>query len=113
MEQMFAAPGSHLVRDFAAPHRYRQARERSRSRLALLAIVLAVAALVLLGGVITGGASSPPQHVVVHSGDTLWGIAEAHYPGGDIQSRVVQLEAANHLQSAAISPGEILTLPAA
>jgi LysM domain len=42
----------------------------------------------------------------------LWAIAGSHYPGDDLQERIAQIKAANHLQSAALSPGEILTLPA-
>ena len=68
--------------------------------------------MLLLGGVAYGGASSGPQNVVVHSGDTLWAIAGSHYPGDDLQERVAQIKAANHLHSSALSPGEVLVLPA-
>jgi len=57
-----------------------------------------------------GGASSGASHMTVHRGDTLWAIAAARYSGDDIQSRVQQIEEANRLAGARISPGEILTL---
>jgi len=67
----------------------------------------------LVGGVAYGGASSGPQHVTVHSGDTLWAIASSHYAGDDVQARVAQIEATNHLTSPRLSPGQTLILPAA
>ncbi|MBV8526837.1 MAG: LysM peptidoglycan-binding domain-containing protein [Candidatus Dormibacteraeota bacterium] len=79
-------------------------------RLAAGAAGLAAAALFLIGGAV-GGASTPPRHVTVHAGDTLWSIAEATYGDSDVQARVVQLETANHLTSPALSPGEVLILP--
>ena len=51
-------------------------------------------------------------HVVVRAGDTLWGIAASHYPGASIEQSISEIESANHLNGAAIRPGETLTLPA-
>ncbi|MBV8194633.1 MAG: LysM peptidoglycan-binding domain-containing protein [Candidatus Dormibacteraeota bacterium] len=98
--------------DVSVPNRFHRSRRGRRPRILAAALSVAAVALLLIGGVAYGGASSGPQHVTVHAGDTLWGIAASHYPGGDVQSRVQDIEAANHLTGAAISPGEILTLPA-
>jgi len=57
----------------------------------------------------------PPVDGVLHTvqaGDTLWGIASSRYAGDDVQARVAQVEAANHMSSPRLSPGQILILPA-
>lgn len=77
------------------------------------ALGLTAASLMLVGGVAYGGATSGPQHVTVRTGDTLWAIASSHYTGDDVQARVAQIEAANHLSSPRLNPGQILILPAA
>ncbi|MBV8300330.1 MAG: LysM peptidoglycan-binding domain-containing protein [Candidatus Dormibacteraeota bacterium] len=104
MEQMFAA------RDYSAPHLYRRVRRR-RGRSTLIAALLAGAGTVVLAGVAYGGGSAPQHRVTVQAGQTLWGIADAHYSGSDVEQRVADIETANHLRTAAISPGEILILP--
>lgn len=98
------------VSDAAAPRRRRRSRRGRRARVAGGAAVVAAAGLLLLGA--AGGASSPPHHVTVHAGDTLWGIAVAAYGSNDVPARVHDIEAANHLAGAELSPGEVLTLPA-
>jgi nucleoid-associated protein YgaU len=110
MEHAFGAAS---FRDVSAPHRHLRARGR-RPRPKALAVALAAAAagLLIAGGVAYGGSSTAPQRVVVKSGDTLWGIAQARYTGDDIQSRVAQIESDNHLRSAALTPGQVLQLPA-
>jgi len=102
-----------MVRVMSPPHTYRRDRRATRrhQRLAL-ALSAAIAGLVLAGGVAYGHSAAGGQRVVVHAGDTLWAIAAARYPGADVQSRVAAIEAANHLPSAALSPGQILILPA-
>lgn len=97
------------VYDRAPLLRHRRSRRSRRLRLAAGAAALAAAALVLLG--VAGGASTPPRHVTVHAGDTLWSIAVAAYGGDDVQAHVVQIEAASHLTSPALKPGEVLILP--
>ena len=98
------------IRDVVGSRGYRRSRRGRRVRLAGGAAALAVAGLVLIGGAV-GGASTPPRHVTVHGGDTLWSIAEAAYGGSDVQARVIQIESANHLASPALNPGEVLILP--
>ncbi len=89
----------------------RRSRHRGTRRLRMLCAGGAAAALLSLGLAIHGGASGTTAHLTVHRGDTLWGIATAHYPGDSVQVRVAQLEAVNRLGSASLRPGQILTLP--
>jgi hypothetical protein len=56
------------------------------------------------------GAHGPRIVYRVKAADTLWSIAVGHY-GGDPQSAIWEIESANHLAGAAISPGELLVLP--
>ncbi|HVC03392.1 MAG TPA: LysM peptidoglycan-binding domain-containing protein [Candidatus Acidoferrales bacterium] len=102
-----------MIQDTLGPHRYSNHPQR-RSLPARLAIVLATVAggLVVVGGVAYAGAPSHTDRVVVQAGQTLWGIAEAHYPGTSVEQAISEIESANHLESAALRPGETLTLPA-
>jgi nucleoid-associated protein YgaU len=77
-----------------------------------LVVATAAAGLVVVGGVAYAGSSNTNTHVVVHAGDTLWGIAASHYTGSNIEQSISVIESANHLTGAAIRPGETLTLPA-
>jgi nucleoid-associated protein YgaU len=72
----------------------------------------AAAGLVVVGGVAYAGSANSSDRIVVHAGQTLWGIAETHYPGTSVEEAVSEIEAANHLPGAAIRPGETLYLPA-
>jgi nucleoid-associated protein YgaU len=72
----------------------------------------AAAGLVVVGGVAYAGSANPGDRIVVHAGQTLWGIAEAHYPGTSVEQAVSQIESANHLTGATIRPGQTLYLPA-
>ena len=101
-----------MIQDAGPPRRYRRGRASKRPRVLAAALGVAAASLLLAGGVAYGGASSGPQRVTVRAGDTLWGIASSHYPGDDVQSRIAQIESANHLARAELSPGELLNLPA-
>jgi LysM repeat protein len=50
--------------------------------------------------------------VTVKSGDSLWNIAGARTaPGGDVQAAVDAIIAVNHLDGAAITPGQHLQIP--
>jgi nucleoid-associated protein YgaU len=102
-----------VIQDSCAPHRYAR-HPRRRGLPARLALVVAGAAagLVVVGGVAYAGSANPGDRVVVHAGQTLWGIAEAHYPGTSVEQAVSQIEAANHLTGAGINPGQTLYLPA-
>src|SRR4030081_2184510 len=51
--------------------------------------------------------------ITVHSGETLWSLAEAKTaPTGDAQATVDQIIGANHLRSAALTAGQHLRVPA-
>jgi nucleoid-associated protein YgaU len=104
--------GSGMFRDAAAPRRFRRSRGSRRSGVLGAALAVAAGGLVLAAGVAYGGATSGPQHVTIHAGDTLWGLASSHYAGDDVQGRIAQIEAVNHLRSPALRPGQTLTLPA-
>ena len=75
-----------------------------------------VAIIVLLGVFLwavfarSSGASGPARHYTVRGGDTLWGIAASSY-AGDPRAGVWKIEQRNHLNGAAISPGQVLLLP--
>ena len=58
----------------------------------------------------SSGASGPVGHYRVKPGDTLWGIASSRY-GGDPRAGIWKIQQRNHLQSAAIAPGQVLVLP--
>lgn len=50
--------------------------------------------------------------VTVRSGDNLWKLAESRTaPGGDVQAVVDQIVAVNHLDNAALTPGQHLHIP--
>jgi nucleoid-associated protein YgaU len=102
-----------MIQDTFGPHRYsRQPQRRNLpARLALI-VATAAAGLVVVGGVAYAGSTNSGSHVVVHSGQTLWAIAEAHYPGTSVEEAVATIESANHLGGADIRPGETLYLPA-
>jgi LysM repeat protein len=102
-----------VIKDSLGPNRFSRGSDRL-GRPTRLALIVATAAtgLVVVGGVAYAGSSTTTTKIVVHAGDTLWGIAAAHYPGADIQQSIFEIETANHLSDAAIRPGETLTLPA-
>jgi len=102
-----------VIQDRFAPHRYTR-HPRRHGLPARLALILGTGAagLVVVGGVAYAGSPNPGDRIVVHAGQTLWGIAEAHYPGTSVEQAVSQIESANHLNGAAIRPGETLYLPA-
>lgn len=78
-----------------------------------IGILLAVLALVIVIGLRSAPASqgsSPHALHVVEPGDTLWGIAEAHYEG-DPRTAVYRLQEANALADATLVVGQELILP--
>src|ERR1700732_116905 len=107
MERMFGA--GNMIQDAVPPRSFRRGRHTKRPRVLAAALGVATATLLLARSVVYGGATSGPERVTVHTGDTLWAIASSHYPGDDVQARVVQIEAANHLAGAGLNPGQILT----
>ncbi len=75
----------------------------------------AVAVLLLSGGYLLGRctktvpAPSEPvtEQITVHSGDTLWSIAEK-YGSGDIRSYISHIMQINGLDDPVIYPGQVL-----
>jgi LysM repeat protein len=55
-------------------------------------------------------ASGPVDRYRVRAGDTLWGIATAHF-AGDPREGVWELQRRNGLAGAVIQPGQVLVLP--
>ncbi|CAN7691810.1 LysM peptidoglycan-binding domain-containing protein [Paenibacillus sp. LjRoot56] len=52
------------------------------------------------------------EKVVIQSGDTLWGIAEAHKKKGEnTRSYIEKLRALNHLSNSSLQEGQVLLLP--
>jgi nucleoid-associated protein YgaU len=102
-----------VIQDSLGPNRFSLPPERlSRPKRLALVVASAATGLVVVGGVAYAGSSTTNTRVIVHAGDTLWGIAASHYPGSNIEQSITQIESANHLSGASIRPGETLTLPA-
>ena len=85
--------------------------------LAFFVAIAADAALARIGGgpLATTGATSGQESVaaqewVVKPGDTLWSIAEAIDPQGDVRPLVDRL--AKETGNASLYPGEVIQLPA-
>lgn len=85
-----------------------------------IVVVLAMLAVLLVGGFTLGRASSqaagPGAHrplptVTVAPGETLWQIAARVDPGADRRALVDQIEALNHLNGDQIVAGQQLRLP--
>ena len=79
-----------------------------RARLDLL-VVASAAALALVAVRPTTGAGHETRYVV-RPGDTLWAIAAGRY-AGDPREAISRIERRNRLESAALSPGQVLALP--
>jgi LysM repeat protein len=80
------------------------------SRLVLTGVVLLTLLLVVLGAARPTSGAAPETRYVVQAGDTLWGIAEAHYDG-DPREAVWKIERRNRLSGGTIRPGQKLVLP--
>jgi len=52
-----------------------------------------------------------PHTVVVAPGETLWAVAVRAEPHADPRLVVAEIEARNHLRTAAVEPGEQLVVP--
>src|SRR3954449_5476392 len=111
--------GSRPTRPVRPPGQLRLTRRgrivvRAAAVLALLAVVLAV--VVMFGGrsAATGerGAKVPTRTVVVHEGDTLWGIAsQVAGPGDDVRDVVYRIEELNSLSGPELDEGQELAVP--
>ena len=80
--------------------------------IALAALSLAVTVPALSATTLHAGAVTRYATVTVKPGDSLWMLAEVRTaPGGDVQARIDQIVAANHLGSAALVPGQRIRVP--
>jgi len=75
-------------------------------------LLLVTGAALLLWSVVArpSGAHGHKVTYRVRPYDTLWTIAATHY-GGDVRDGVWRIQAANHLASAPLQPGQTLVLP--
>jgi LysM repeat protein len=80
-----------------------------RSATVVAAAICAIA--FMLGFATPSPGAAQPSHYRVHEGDTLWGIAAAHYPGTDPRAAVYTIRSANNLHGSTITAGQSLVLP--
>ena len=91
---------------------------RGRAVLTTLAAVPLVIGAFLFavngGGAIATGSSTHTQfaYVTVHSGQSLWSIAEKVAPSADPRDVIADIVSLNQLQSAVVTPGQRIAIPA-
>ncbi|WP_377641803.1 LysM peptidoglycan-binding domain-containing protein [Oryzobacter terrae] len=83
-----------------------------RGRLALLALALATAGVLGLTGLSGAGAAEPLTVVTVAPGQTLSEIAATQLPDLSVSTGIVAIQVANELNSAQVSAGQQLVIPA-
>ena len=80
-----------------------------------LAVLLAIAVMLVLGALLTGGTHGSPPSLLsekVKVGESLWAIAQRHPVEGLSTSQSVDLlTSLNHLDEDSISPGQTLLVP--
>jgi hypothetical protein len=75
------------------------------------ALVLAGSIAVVMTQIALGTTRPTYSEVTVRPGQSLWVIVASHYPQSDPRQLIPLVQAANHLGSAVIYPGEMLRLP--
>ena len=75
----------------------------------LSAMLLAVVPSVI--ATVTAGDPVPVSEVTVQPGDTLWDIASAANPGGDVTQTVDEIAELNALSNGQLRVGQELTIP--
>lgn len=106
------------VRSAAVPAGQLRLTRRGRLVIFLGALFVAFAlAFVVMGGSsasseTTGGTPAATERIVVAPGQTLWQIAEAHAVDGDVRGAVDAIEELNALDSAMLTAGQELFVPA-
>ncbi|HEY2557153.1 MAG TPA: LysM peptidoglycan-binding domain-containing protein [Diaminobutyricibacter sp.] len=83
----------------------------------LAAVPLVVGAFLFAmngGGAIATGPTAHTQfaYVTVHSGQSLWSIAEKVAPSADPRDVIADIVSLNQLQSAVVTPGQRIAIPA-
>ena len=109
--------GGRAAEEPAARIRLRLTRRGRVVLTALATIPLVLFALVFAlngGGALASGDSVSVtfQHVTVESGDSLWTIAERLAPRADPRDVIADLVRLNGLETAVVSPGQQLAVPA-
>ena len=100
-----------------SPERRRRAaarRRRLRGLGRLLVLVLIVLISVWVGTRIAGASGDNPveRTYVVHTGDTLWSVAQRSYPHDrDPRELIYRIERRNGLSAGSLQPGQRLVLP--
>jgi nucleoid-associated protein YgaU len=74
-------------------------------------LIVGMAVLVWSAMARSSNAHGAKQVVTVRAYETLWSIAQQHYPGGDVRDAIWQIEKANHLRGADVRVGQTLVLP--
>lgn len=107
------------MRSAAVPAGQLRLTRRGRLVIFLGALFVAFAlAFVVMGGssasseTAGGGTPAATERIVVAPGQTLWQIAEAHAVDGDVRGAVDAIEELNALDSAMLTAGQELFVPA-
>ena len=82
-----------------------------RGRLALLALVVAMAAVLGMVGLRGAGAAEPLQLVTVDAGQTLSEVAAVELPELSISEGILAIQLANSMSTAQVSAGQQLVIP--
>ncbi len=82
-----------------------------RGRLALVALVVALAAVLGMVGLRGAGAAEPPRTVTVEAGQTLSEVAAAELPSMSISEGILAIQLANAMSTAQVSAGQELVIP--
>ncbi|MFM6981014.1 MAG: LysM peptidoglycan-binding domain-containing protein [Micrococcales bacterium] len=56
-------------------------------------------------------ASTTFQYITVHSGETLWQIAEKYSPNTDPRDFIAEVVSLNQLKTSVVNPGQRIALP--
>ncbi len=115
MTSITAGPGTGAATTVAdiAPLRLTR-RGRVMLFVAALLVTLSAMLLAIMPSVIatvTAGDPMPVSEVTVQPGDTLWEIAAAANPGGDVTATVDQIAELNGLRDGQVRVGQELTVP--
>lgn len=88
-----------------------------RGRVVLFVVALLAVALlsVTWGSISTASGDDVPrrttQTVIIHSGDTLWGLAAGLTGGSGVEEMIDEIISMNGLDSAVVRPGQKLRVP--